>query len=550
MDPKIIKKTKDTMGTIIKKPPLTDKLLGKPPFRFLHDIITEVIRTSGFLKGLFTSEEMDSKNVTAKEDKLAFLQKVIDCVGLVSGDTLSVRPNKVIAGHEPEKTNELLQVMAKCIMKNKSSADAVQQMLTGKSSKSSKPKYKPPSGVKRGEVGEKPEREEGGRERKKKSSDHNRDRSHDKRRPSADKERRRERERSSDNRPEHHEEAEEEQDHGRKKRKSKKHQNEIEPPTPQIDSSNGREENEDQNGNEENVGLRENAEGAESNAPVVRAPRPASAKGQRRKPYSGGRSKPDVQQEENEEAPVAPRKLARPPSARPAAPRVRQRQNAADQEIDRIASGGQQRSAPIIVDRNLGATPSDDDDDQFVVEDADPMLQEEPTGLSNTAQMDEDEEHGGLVRKILETKKELEQSAAGKNKVEKHTEIQRTNVTTAQQRKERELVAKEIDRLRNSVQTLCQSATPLAKIIDYIQEDMDAMQNELVFWQKENTQHAVRLKDEEEITSRAVEPLKHELEELERSISTYRNQMAATKANIIRNQEKIHKMVSAVAARS
>jgi len=42
IDAKIIKKTQDTLGKIIQKPPLTDKLLQKPPFRFLHDVITSV----------------------------------------------------------------------------------------------------------------------------------------------------------------------------------------------------------------------------------------------------------------------------------------------------------------------------------------------------------------------------------------------------------------------------------------------------------------------------------------------------------------------------
>ena len=42
MDPRIVKKTQDTLGKIIKKPPLTEKLLSKPPFRFLHDIMTSV----------------------------------------------------------------------------------------------------------------------------------------------------------------------------------------------------------------------------------------------------------------------------------------------------------------------------------------------------------------------------------------------------------------------------------------------------------------------------------------------------------------------------
>ena len=42
MNDKIAKKTQDTLGKVIKKPPLTEKLLNKPPFRFLHDLTTSV----------------------------------------------------------------------------------------------------------------------------------------------------------------------------------------------------------------------------------------------------------------------------------------------------------------------------------------------------------------------------------------------------------------------------------------------------------------------------------------------------------------------------
>ena len=63
MDSSVAKKTQDTLGKVIKKPPLTEKLLSKPPFRFLHDILTEVIKNTGVLKGLYKADELNSENV-------------------------------------------------------------------------------------------------------------------------------------------------------------------------------------------------------------------------------------------------------------------------------------------------------------------------------------------------------------------------------------------------------------------------------------------------------------------------------------------------------
>lgn len=38
----VIRTTQDSLSKYIKKPPLTEKLLRKPPFRYLHDITTAV----------------------------------------------------------------------------------------------------------------------------------------------------------------------------------------------------------------------------------------------------------------------------------------------------------------------------------------------------------------------------------------------------------------------------------------------------------------------------------------------------------------------------
>ena len=593
MDSKISKKTQDTLGKIIKKPPLTDKLLGKPPFRFLHDIITEVIRTSGFLKGLFPPEQMESKNVTSRDDKISFLQKVISCVSLVTGDSLSARPSKIVAGQEPEKTNELLQALARCIRKNMSSDEAVSQILSGNVGKPAKTKDKPPSGTSKKLDGEEKKEREGEKHKRRDKHDSSREKSADKRRRerSSDRERSREksvsrerRENSATKRDESgskegvndDRDGKERRRHKRKERHERKDKTnkdvetssiaspssatsplitsdkpgEVSPAHVQVDA-----------GDNSQPGQREATEGAESNTPtsMARTQRPASAKGQRRRPNAGSarsnHASDEVSESPSNDPPQAPRKLIRPPSARPSAPRVKQRPAESD-ETERIDSAGQERSVPIFVDHDIDESLSDEDN-QFVV--AEEGLPENNNQVINGSHQvddnignddDDEDEHGGLVRKILETKKELEETAAAGHGIKKHTDIQRSSVITAQQKKERELVVKEIEQLRMSVQKLCQSTTPLAKIIDYIQEDMDSMQNELQAWKKENKLHAIRIKEEDSITAECIEPLKTELEGLDQNIAQYRNQMSATKANIIRNEEKIQKMIVAVAARS
>lgn len=70
-------------------------------------------------------------------------------------------------------------------------------------------------------------------------------------------------------------------------------------------------------------------------------------------------------------------------------------------------------------------------------------------------------------------------------------------VSEAARNKERGMVTREMERLRSSIQTVCRSTLPLGKIMDYIQEDMDAMQAELNTWRRENKEHAQALLQEQ-----------------------------------------------------
>jgi len=280
--------------------------------------------------------------------------------------------------------------------------------------------------------------------------------------------------------------------------------------------------------------------------------RPSSAKGQRRRPHTRNGSdnvQPEASSElDSKHVTVNSRKIVRPPSARPSAPRVRNKQQVTD---EKSIENFQDKEATIIVDRNHSMTFSDNEDAEFVVQEDETAAIEndflQPTLTAGDKDDLNSEEHGGLVRKILETKNELE----GKDVLKQpHSNIHQNNLLNAQKEKEHELVVKEIDILKDMVQKLCQTSAPLAKLIDYSQEDTDAMTNELNTWKKENLQHNLQIKEDNSVTKTSIEPLKAKLEELDQAIADYRLKMSTTKVNILKNDEKIQKMAIAVATRS
>ncbi|KAL7487195.1 hypothetical protein ACHAW6_012792 [Cyclotella cf. meneghiniana] len=99
---------------LFSKPKLSSKLLSKPPFRFIHDILTATIESTGFPDGLFAPQELDSSSFKDdKHAKLAFLEKIIHLVNVGSGSALEVSSSKIIAGLEPLNTNILLMAFAR-----------------------------------------------------------------------------------------------------------------------------------------------------------------------------------------------------------------------------------------------------------------------------------------------------------------------------------------------------------------------------------------------------------------------------------------------------
>ena len=117
------------LGELITKPKLTDKLLSKPPFRFLYDIVMEVSRATGFGTGLFSPEEWDSAQVNSREQKVQYLDKIITLVGVQLNTLVSVKSAKIVSGLDAEDTNRFLQYLAVAAKHVPDSRAAVRSVL-------------------------------------------------------------------------------------------------------------------------------------------------------------------------------------------------------------------------------------------------------------------------------------------------------------------------------------------------------------------------------------------------------------------------------------
>ncbi|XP_035942334.2 TRAF3-interacting protein 1 isoform X3 [Halichoerus grypus] len=617
MNAAVVKRTQEALGKVIRRPPLTEKLLSKPPFRYLHDIITEVIRMTGFMKGLYTDAELKSDNVKDKDAKISFLQKAIDVVVMVSGEPLSAKPARIVAGHEPERTNELLQRIGKCCLSKLSSDEAVKRVLAGekgdlkgrtsltskaqeldnKNAREEEPRvHKDKEDKRNSEINERstsrdrkqkeevkeeskarekdkekektketdrdrhkdPERDkhrEGERERVRNRAKQDRDRGNRDRDKDLDRAREKrneggkEKERWKDREREHEQDKARDRDRRRVKdgehsrdpdrEKTREHDKpdkkssssgEVSKKLPDgslkdskaeteteistrasrsvtTKASKRRFENSVEGTKEANTNSasvsddnsaslwRENVE--PEPAVKQKGGSPSDAEGE---VGPSGPEKPEVSESSElpSELPAHIRRIPRPGSARPAPPRVKHQDSVEARTPDRTGSG--KLVASVIVD----AQNSDNEEDgQFVVEAAPQLPEMSELEMVPVVDVEAEEKHGGLVKKILETKKDYEKLQRAPRPGEKEKSL----VFESAWKKEKDIVSKEIEKLRVSIQTLCKSALPLGKIMDYIQEDVDAMQNELQLWHSENKQHAEALQKEQRFRSSQHAPL-------------------------------------------
>lgn len=510
-----IEKTQNTLGKVIQRPTLSEKNLSRPPFRFIHDIMTQLIKKTGFFKDLFPPEMLDSKNVTEKDQKVKFLQAIIACTTLVYGKEISVKASSIVSGKEPENTNKLLQIIGKCILDKKSSDEAVEQLKNGgkKTEKESKPKEesirkekepsqekeerrKSKSEQKPKHDTEKPKKHKSDEKSSSKREGSSRHRESSKPRTDNSKDRksdRRDRDRSNDKKSKSDDKENRESDRKSKRDKSEKRSKE----TPEEREARKEAEREER---------RRQRKIEKSGRP----PRPTSAKGDRRTAHVPEDQKQPVEQEET----PARKMRERPTSARPA---------------KRVKAPVVEEIVPqVVVNPNVIIDENDDEEDENDLG----FDEQIDLGSGTTAgvTLNENDYHGALVQDIIDSK----------NKIEKNSQkSSRSVMSEAEETKHK----KRIEKIRSEIQQISRTAAPIGRVLDFIQEDMDSMENEFEEWTQELTKNQNIIQQGAKQNDVSLQSLFDQLDQLDAEILSKRNEINSTKQKIYFNKNMIEKQV-------
>ena len=522
----VIKRTQDLLGKYFKKPPLTEKLLKKPPFRFIQDIISAIIKETGFLEGLFTEEELSMDITKDKEAKLAYLTKLIDVVKLITGVNLTVRATKIISGQEPTKTNELLQAIGRALEKKINSKEAIihYKNRSEKKSDAKKPVIKEHSS-------KKSVTETSGRSTK-----------------LVNKEQRK-------SEPEK-----------KKVRKVKSQDRESTKVNEGKISKEPEVKQENSTTRKEKIAESTAKVSTEKDVEIVSADLPATSKVKK------------ISDSANMNKPQTPQPKSARPKSDDSVNGIKIDENNKDsikqtEFVNRSDSGKYTESlkhnnesitnvknsvprdnivsaklhgnnwidvgnnsagvANIIVEKS--EQKEEAEDDMVIIETNKGSLFEPTAQKENNLT----EEHGYLVAQILKTEQELV-STNNTDAPNRKVEI----VWQTGTMRDRESVIKTVGNLRNFIQTLITFTNPLGKLLDYLQGDMEIMQKELMDYRNQYTTVNKLLEDERMQTDKFMQHMKESLEDIEANVYNQLNKIYQVKINISKNEHQIQRLLN------
>lgn len=531
--PEVIKKTQDLLGKYFKKPPLTEKLLKKPPFRFIQDIVSAIIKETGFLEGLFTNEELSANITKEKEAKLVFLTKLIEVVKLITGFNLTVRATKIISGQEPTKTNELLQSIGKALDKKISSKEAVlhyknrneKHSVVKKSLRKEQPVKQSISGTSAQSVKNVKNDVKKSEIEKKKFK------------------------KSKSQEPETKEDTDEKRVIKSKDKLESSHQENSEAVEKHFKQTPLENTFEVAISCSPSVKVQESQDfldavsSAVTKAPVVR----------QKSVVSKNSNQANVIEKHLSFTKIINQDSTKRAQFNEHPEKVKHTDPGIDTELQKQSCEHKITQNSMSHDSTLSIDAESSLINVFNIIVEHPKKLEEmendmvvlETNKENLFELHQDsdnnvtEDHGYLVAQILKTEQQLV-NTNNTDEINKKVEIiWQTGIL-----KDREFAVKSVGNLRNLIQTLIKHTNPLGKVLDYLQGDMEIMQKELMDYRKQYAAVNNLLEEERTLTEKFVNYMEESLNDIKMNVLNEQNKIHQVKINVSKNEHQIQRLLN------
>jgi len=530
-----IEETQKTLGTLITKPKLGEKYLKKPPFRFLHDALTETIRATGFGQGLYNETELDAGNIQDKQAKLDFLNKMISCVSFALGEKLDVSANKIVAGLEPEKTNAfLVKIYEAATTKLEASPDAVNRVMNGetvadkkeKKAKKDKADDEEPAA----DAGGAEEEERRKKEEEKKRKEEKKRRAEEKAKAEAEAAAAAEATAAASEEEERKRKKEEEREKRREEEKRKKEEERAAKKEEERAEKKKRQEEEKKRADEDARRMEEEQRAMQS--------QPIAA--QHQMPDMDGFAAADGVEERKdmEIVPDEKRTRERPLTAGRKPPKITSKVK--DQKEEPGMQAAPAPTAAMLISEGLDEA----DDDMFVTEE---VQQQPPSEMLNAGG-----DQGKLVRELLEAKKEQAKESAPEETNPEANQSAQSGIRMGKLKRKKDdanlrYSEVDIDKLSLMTQQLCQTVNPLGKSVDLIYQDIASMSKELDQWRAEYRGATERQQVEREQTEKQLAPLHQKVAAIDDQIADMNSRIAGIRSRIQNNDGVIQQLLETIA---
>jgi len=560
VDEAIVQATQEAFSNLIKKPKMSEKLLNKPPFRFLHDVFSEVCKATGYAEGLYEGPECEAGSIKDKESKIAYLQKMLDYTQAACGSPIDVKLGKVVAGLEPENTNAFLQAMASSAANPSVDRENALRVALGL-----------PAGDDGG--ADAAAEEEAARAAAEAAAEQARHQEEQQRALMQQQQQEEEArilqqqqleqdaaENNQGGEPDVDEQAQHEllQQQMMQQQQEEEERARLQYEQEQVERA--RQEQEEV--------LRQQAEAQ------AQAPPPAAASNNSRPPSNQGHSRPPSHQGQqeypdqgmgepsNEMIPPQMRKAlpARPTTARRAPPKLPTK----EVKVNRGPTPVQEKPGEAPASIAVGLITEGDSEEEEE-EDAAAMLSAPIPGWDDKTEdvdVDEDGQHGKLVGDILAEKKKMQSEQGQDGAVEEAAEEENQGIVIKKRRSSVESSVKRggaapppvkkgssdnsVHQLRDEIQKLVKATNPLGKCIEYIQEDLENMEKEYRMWKSDASSYAIKLDAKANNTESSLVPLQQELIEHTEKCENLTSQINRVKASILHNDMTIHNLLRGV----